>query len=89
MIHEIKNFLSSRTYSYENNGIKKVLTIEPTTITDVFNLYDTNNSDKIGIAHIPNFKISTYCRENITEKQKCLCIFNKQFNKWIPLNIVN
>jgi hypothetical protein len=90
MIHEIKNFLTSRVYSYENNGIKKILLVEPTEISDVFNLYETNNDNqnKIGIAHIPNFKISTYCRENIKEKVKCLCIFNKQFNKWIPLNIV-
>jgi hypothetical protein len=91
MIHEIKNFLTARTYSYENNGIKKILLIEPTEITDVFNLYEINQTDynKIGIAHIPNYKVSTYCRENIKDKVKCLCIFNKIFNKWIPLNIVN
>jgi hypothetical protein len=94
MIHEIKNFLTSRVYSYETNGIKKILIIEPTEITDVYNLYDNNNDnhdynqDKLGIAHIPNYKVSTYCRENIKNKIKCLCIFNKQFNKWIPLNII-
>ena len=43
MIHEIKNFLTSRVYSYENNGIKKILFIEPTEISDVFNLYENNN----------------------------------------------
>ena len=86
MIHEIKNFLNNRVYSYETNGIKKVLLIEPTEITDVFNLYE--NDTKIGIAHIPNYKVSTYCRENIKNKIKCLCIFNKSFNKWIPLNII-
>jgi hypothetical protein len=87
MIHEIKNFLTERYYSYETNGIKKVLFVEPTEITDVFNLYE--NENKIGIAHIPNYKVSTYCRENIKNKVKCLCIFNKQFNKWIPLNLFN
>ena len=87
MIHEIKEFLSSRTYSYENGNIKKVLIIEPSDITDVFYIYE--NDDKIGIAHIPNYKVSTYCRENIKEKVKCLCIFNKQFNKWIPLKVQN
>lgn len=87
MIHEIKQFLTERVYSYETNGIKKVLFIEPTEITDVFNIYE--NENRIGIAHIPNYKVSTYCRENIKEKMKCLCIFNKNFNKWIPLNIVN
>jgi hypothetical protein len=90
MIHEIKSFLTSRVYSYENNGIKKILIIEPTEITDVYNLYNTEDTDndKLGIAHIPNYKVSTYCRENIKDKVKCLCIFNKQFNKWIPLNLV-
>jgi hypothetical protein len=89
MIHEIKEFLSSRIYSYENNSIKKILIIEPTEITDVFNVYDNNEDTKLGIAHIPNLKVSNYCRENITEKKKCLCCFSKQFNKWIPLNIVS
>ena len=87
MIHEIKQFLTDRIYSYETNGIKKVLLVEPSEITDVFNVYE--NENKIGIAHIPNYKVSTYCRENIKDKIKCLCIFNKNFNKWIPLNIVN
>ncbi len=85
MIHQIKDFLNNREYSYETNGKKKVLYVEPSEISDVFTIYD--NDERIGIAHIPNFKISTYCRENILEKTKCLCIFNKQFNKWIPLKI--
>ena len=89
MIHEIKNFLNSRIYSYENNGIKKILYLEPTDLSDVYYVYDDNdNNNKLGIAHIPNYKVSTYCRENITEKKKCLCIYYKQFNKWIPLNLV-
>jgi hypothetical protein len=90
MIHQIKDFLISRVYSYENNNIKKVLLLEPTDITDVYNVYDNNDypNTKIGIAHIPNLKVSTYCRENITELKKCQCSFSKQFNKWIPLNII-
>jgi hypothetical protein len=87
MIHEIKNFLMTRTYSYEQGNIKKTLYIEPTEITDVYNVYDNNDEDKIGIAHIPNLKTSTFCRENIKEKVKCVCILNKLFNKWIPLKL--
>jgi hypothetical protein len=86
MIHQITEFLNSKTYSYETNGKKKVLMIEPTDISDVYNLYD--NDIKIGIAHIPNYKISQYCKNNIKEKCKCMCIFHKNFNKWIPLNII-
>ena len=89
MIHQIKQFLSSRVYSYENNSIKKVLFVEPTEITDVFNIYENDEDVKLGIAHIPNLKVSTFCRENITQKKKCVCSFSKQFNKWIPLNIVS
>ncbi len=92
MIHQIKEFLCSRVYSYENNNSvpKKLLYVEPTEITDVYNVYNKlDDDDKIGIAHIPNIKISFYCRENIKEKVKCLCIYYKPFNKWIPINIVN
>jgi hypothetical protein len=87
MINEITDFLTSRIYSYENSNIKKVLYIEPTNMTDVFYVYD--NNEKLGIAHIPNYKVSTYCRENIKEKIKCMCVFYKAFNKWIPLNTIN
>lgn len=85
MIHQMTEFLCSRKYSYETDGVKKVLYVEPTNITDVFNIYEMN--ERIGIAHIPSLKISSYCRDNIKEKTKCLCILNKQFNKWIPLKI--
>ncbi len=87
MIHQIKEFLESRVYSYETNDNKKILEIEPTTITDVYNVYDKSN--KVGIAHIPNLKISKYCKENIKEKTKCVCVLHKQFNRWIPLKIKN
>lgn len=88
MIHQIKEFLISREYSYESGNIKKILLVEPSDISDVYYIYDnSSNTDKIGIAHIPNLKTSIYCRENIKERVKCLCIFNKQFNKWIPLKI--
>jgi hypothetical protein len=86
MINEITDFLTSRIYSYENSNIKKVLYVEPTNITDVFYVYE--NNEKLGVAHIPNYKVSTYCRENIKEKTKCMCAFYKPFNKWIPLNTI-
>jgi hypothetical protein len=40
MIHQIKQFLESRVYSYETSDNKKILDVEPTNITDVFNVYD-------------------------------------------------
>ena len=88
MIHDLKNFLLSRNYSYENNGTKKNLYIERTNIVDVYNVYENNKDDKIGIAHIPNIKISQYCDENIKNKELCECIYHEFFNKWIPLKIL-
>ena len=85
MIHEIKNFLMSRTYLYENDK-KNVFIIKPTDQTDVYDVYD--NNDRIGIAHIPNYKTSVYCHQNIISPVKCYCVFSKQFNKWIPISVV-
>jgi len=82
MISNINEFLSSRKYDYEKGKIKKLF-IEKTDITDVYNLYDSDK--KIGIAHVPNLKTSIYLQENINSKQEINCIFNKKFNKYIPL----
>ena len=89
MIHDLKNFLLSREYSYETDGKKKTLLVKKTIISDVYELYDKCSTDeKIGIAHIPNIKISKYCYENIKDESMCQCIFSKDFNKWIPLKII-
>ena len=90
MIHDLKNFLLSREYSYETNGKKKNLLVKKTIISDVYDLYDTSSNDeKVGIAHIPNIKISQYCYENIKDESICQCIFSKDFNKWIPLKVMS
>ena len=55
--------------------------------SDVYNLYD--NDEKIGIALIPNLKISHYCLKNITTKPvQCSCVYSNKFQKWIPLNVI-
>jgi hypothetical protein len=90
MIHDLKNFLMSRVYSYETNGKKKNLLLKKTDISDVFELYDINqNNEKLGIAHIPSIKISNYCNENVNDTNIFECIYCKEFNKWIPLKITN
>ena len=86
IIHDLKNFLLSRTYAYELTGVKKNLMVERTDIMDVYNVYE--NTNKLGIAHIPNMKISQYCNENIKEKELCQCVFYNNFNKWIPLKLI-
>jgi hypothetical protein len=88
MIHDLKNFLLSRNYSFETNGKKKNLIVERTTITDVYNVYENDSANKIGIAHIPNMKVSHYCNDNIKDKHLCQCIFHNDFKKWIPLKVI-
>jgi hypothetical protein len=86
MIHDLKNFLISRDYSYETIGKKKNLLIKKTPISDVYDVYEQNSNDeKIGIAHIPNIKISQNCYNNIKDESYYQCVYHKEFNKWIPI----
>ena len=88
LIYNFNSFLSSRTYSYEKEGKTKVLWIKKTEIADVYNLYENKEDLKIGIAHIPNLKISHYCFNNVKDEMvKINCIYNNKFQKWIPLNL--
>ena len=88
LIKNIVEFLSQRKYSYEN-GTNIKLYIIKTEITDVYNLYDEDT--KVGIAHVPNMKTSLFLQQNIkTEnKYKVNCVYNKKFDKYIPLSLIN
>lgn len=82
------DFLKNRIYSYEENGKTKNLTLSKTEITDVFDIFD--NTEKLGIALIPNLKISHMCSELINDKPiKFKCIYCNKFKKWIPLNPIS
>lgn len=87
IVFNLTKFLKSRTYSYESEGKKKVLWIKKTNIVDVYYLYENYNEEKIGIALVPNLKISHLCRENIKDTPvKFLCVYNHKFKKWIPIS---
>ena len=88
LITDIDKILKSRVYSYESIGKKHTFEMEKTEISDVYNLYEDN--ERIGIAHIPNIKISSYCKEifNDNEKHEFKCVYNNNFKKWIPLEKV-
>jgi hypothetical protein len=87
IIHDFVNFLKSRTYSYEQNGPTKQLWLHRTLIPDVYDIAE--HEEKIGIALIPNLKISQLCDNSIQDKPvKFNCIFSNKFKKWIPLNLV-
>ena len=89
LIYNFTDFLKSRVYSYEKESKHKIFLISKTSIPDVFELYNKKDEPKIGIAHIPNLKISQYCDNNInTPFTKVNCVYNGDFDKWIPLNII-
>lgn len=89
IIYDFVNFLKSRNYSYEKNGKTSILWLSRTTIPDVYDISETDNGDKLGIALIPNLKTSQMCDELINDKPvKFNCIHSNKFKKWIPLNII-
>lgn len=90
MITSLVEFLKNRKYSYELKGKKKKFWLKKTNITDVYDLYEEIDKERVGIAHIPNLKISHLCQKFIKEKPlKFLCIYNDKFKKWLPLSITN
>jgi len=89
IIHDFVNFLKSRSYSYESNGKNKILYLSKTIIPDVYDISEKESSDKLGIALIPNLKISQMCDNIINDiPVKFNCIYSYKFKKWIPLNPV-
>jgi hypothetical protein len=90
IIYDFVNFLKSRTYSYETNKNNKKLWLTKTLIPDVYNVYENITTDKIGIALIPNLKISHMCSELINDTPILFnCVFNDKFKKWVPINPIN
>jgi hypothetical protein len=86
LIHNLTSVLDTRIYPYENGKKIRKLYLEKTDISDVYEVIDED--EKIGIAHIPNYKISKMCRESIKNKTLVKCCYNDKFKKWIPLEIL-
>jgi hypothetical protein len=97
IIFEYVDYLKSKKYDYENNSSPgqsntKILLLSKTEITDVFSVFDPlSDNNKIGIALIPNLKISYMCNSIIqnNEMYKFNCIFSEKFKKWIPISLAN
>ena len=89
IIVNFTEFLKSRVYSYEKETKQKIFLISKTSIPDVYEIFNNKDEPKIGIAHIPNLKISHYCAENIINPYtKVNCVYYAEFDKWIPLTII-
>ncbi len=79
-----------------NNDNMKILWITKTDDPDVYNLYDNEfvvKSEKIGIAFIANLQMSKLMRLAFKEKStlyslKFKCIFNSNFGKYQPIEMV-
>ena len=89
IIHNFVDFLKSRTYSYETEGKTKQLWLSKTLIPDVYDISEKENGTKLGIALIPNLKISHLCNKNIIDKPvKFNCTYSNKFKKWIPITLI-
>lgn len=87
MITNLTEYLKCREYSYEKEGKVRKLWLKNTEITDVYNLYETLEEDKIGIAHVPNLKISQMCNELVKDEPiQFTCRYDKNYKKWIPIS---
>jgi hypothetical protein len=89
MIHDFVDYLKNRTYSYETDGNKKHLLLSRTEIADVYSVFDKDNTERLGIAHIPSLKISHYCNQHIKNEPILFnCVYCTKFRKWIPISMV-
>ena len=84
-------YLKSRKYTYENNKQQEKFWLEKSIIPDVYNISNEKYGKKLGIALIPNFKISQLCEDVIkfNNPQQFICSYSNKFNKWIPLSLIN
>ena len=91
LITNMVEYLKARTYSYETGGKVRKLWLKNTEIPDVYDIFEDNSSNsKLGIAHVPNLKISHMCKENVSSDfKKFECVYDKNFKKWIPINVLN
>jgi hypothetical protein len=94
-------YLKSRKYSYEEEKKTKELWLIKTITADVYDVYELHHKHnieqfnilsegiKLGIALIPNLKISHLCDSIINDKPcKFQCVFSNKFKKWIPLKFI-
>jgi hypothetical protein len=60
-----------------------------TIVPDVYDIFEKEDGDKLGIALIPNLKTSHMCDDLIKDKMvKFNCCYSNKFKKWIPLQSV-
>jgi hypothetical protein len=83
------NTLTSRSYNYEKQN-KELKYISKTDISDVYDIYNSDRTSRLGIAHIPTIKISHLCKKIITDESlyPVMCTYHHNFKKWIPIEFI-
>ncbi len=89
MIYNFVEYIKTRTYSYEKGSKTRKYWLSKSNIPDVYNISEKEDSERLGIAHIPNLKISHLCDDEVKEDKPCRfnCVYHTKFKKWVPVNI--
>ena len=89
MINNFDKYIKNRVYSFENGPKTRIYWLSRTNIPDVYNLSEKEDSEKLGIAHIPSVKTSHLCDQEIKENKpiKFNCVYYTKFKKWIPISV--
>jgi hypothetical protein len=90
MIRDLTDYLSQRTYHYENFNKKKTFWLLKTDIPDIYHLKENTKNDKVELALIPSLKISHQVKSwlNHHDIHKVECVYHQQFNKWIHIILI-
>lgn len=89
MIYNFVEYIKTRTYSYEKGNKTRKYWLSKSNIPDVYNISEKEDSERLGIAHIPNLKISHLCDDQVKEDKQCRfnCVYHTKFKKWVPVNV--
>lgn len=89
MIYNFVDFIKTRVYSYEKGTKTRKFWLTKSNIPDVYDLSEKEDDIKLGIAHIPNIKISHLCDSVISENTpvKFNCVYHTKFKKWVPISV--
>ena len=89
MIYNFVEYIKTRTYSYEKSNKARKYWLSKSNIPDVYNISEKEDSERLGIAHIPNLKISHLCDDQVKEDKPCRfnCVYHTKFKKWVPVNV--
>lgn len=80
-----------------DNQLVNEFVLRKTNISDVYEIYEYSNKDKIylnltkeqkvGIAHISDIKTSHYCKKMGDDLEIFInkCVYNNKFKKWMPI----